>query len=410
MDGRARVGLRPPVPDAGRVRPLVDEASQLDERAVEDAEGDAALRPDRVERAVDADEVAAGAGERVLRRVHQVPALVDPQAAASTARSNVRWALSLSRTGELVEEELDLEPVRAGDEAIADDGAPRAGRRAFGPQHGDERPGLLDGDRDGARVLRQGGVEAGDVAVAGEALRAGELGAARRARPRRATRRGWRPSRGSSSTRRAAFSSIAPEAVARPAGAPAGPRRRAAAGRRAPATSARRPRASRRGGAGSGGRGPPAASITRSPPRERRPGARRGRARRGERVDDADGRVARPALGGRAASSRSARETRSASSAKARLYSHCATTSGRSGSEMLAAAPHVCSCHSSSCRHASSARSRGNAAGSAIAHSASACTSRRAAARARVSSPALEIAPSSQYGVRSPRFSGRDAP
>ena len=61
-------------------------------------------------------------------------------------------------------------------------------------------------------------------------------------------------------------------------------------------------------------------------------------------------------------------------------------------------------------RQASSASAAGNAAGWRIAHSASACTRRRAEARAITSSAALERAPSSQYGVMSPAITGSFVP
>ena len=61
-------------------------------------------------------------------------------------------------------------------------------------------------------------------------------------------------------------------------------------------------------------------------------------------------------------------------------------------------------------RHASSASAAGNAPGWRSAQSASACTRRRAAARAIASSAALERAPSSQYGVMSPAMPRSFAP
>ena len=226
------------------------------------------------------------------------------------------------------------------------------------------------------------------------------------------------PVTGSSSTRRASFSSVAPEAVARPVGGSAGPAESLRVVRLRPAiprtATASEPSARRWLG-----RARPRASLTRSPAAERSAESvtRASRARAIVFTTSTDVLVREPRAGAAAvawacdnASSKICRDRRSASSAKARLYSHWATTSGRSGSEMLAAAPQVCSCHRSICRHASSARSRGSPGGSRISHSASLCTSRLAAARARISSPALESAPSSQYGVRSPRFSGRLAP
>ena len=215
------------------------------------------------------------------------------------------------------------------------------------------------------------------------------------------------PVAGSSSTRIASFSSVTPEAVTRPTGRVGRPRdtRRGAlpsAGTSDTAT-ASDPSANRWLG-----RARPSLPLTRSPARDRSAGRSTRPLRRLARVLTTSRSTSVPARS--TASSKSARDRRSASTAKARLYSHWATTSARSGSEMLAAAPHVCSCQRRSWRQASSARSLGNAAGSVIAHRASACTSRRAAARARISSPALEIAPSSQYGVRSPFLSGSEAP
>ena len=61
-------------------------------------------------------------------------------------------------------------------------------------------------------------------------------------------------------------------------------------------------------------------------------------------------------------------------------------------------------------RQASLARPAGNVRGDRSAHSASACTRRRAAARAIASSAALEMAPSSQYGVMSPERTGSAPP